>query len=238
MKIISIILLILSLSSCNTIKKQAERAAIRNERFTVDLRSPQLPIGEIQAQFNNLFPMPGIRTVDIVVIYFPYEDAVCLNYRLNTYTYHFFWHKQGRDSFVKALEQYNADFEARRLREGRNSRTKSQYGTVKEFFLYWQQMQQARLTSIANGNMDIELGYYFRDKSPFFAVTQLQAYFESPTFFQEDNDLSPEIPIFFTRAQANELAALFDQDFLQSLAPVRQPAAGSRTPAGVEVDSY
>ena len=228
----------MSLSSCNTIKKQAELAAIRRERFTVDLRSPQIPIGEIQAQFNNLFPMPGIRTVDIIVIYFPYEDSVCLNYRLNTYTYHLFWHKTGREEFVKALEKYNADFEARRLREGRNHRTKSQYGTVEEFYLYWQQTPQARVTTIADGNMNMEFGYYFRDRAPFFAVTQLQAYYESPTFFQDDNDLSPEIPIFFTRAQADELVALFNQDFLQSIAPARQPAAGSRTLTGVELDAY
>ena len=227
--------MVLLFNSCNTIKKQAELVAQRRVRFTVDLRSPQIPIGEIKAQFNNLFPMPGIRTVDIIVIYFPYEDAVCLNYRLNTYTYHQFLHEEGRTAFAKALEQYNADFENRRLREGRNHRTKSQYGTIEGCFLYWQQLAVARVLTLASGNMDIELGYYFRDKSPFFAMTQLQAFHESPTLDKEDNTLSPEIPIFFTRAQAEELVALFDQDFLQTLSPTR---AGPRTPTEVTPDSY
>ena len=235
MKFISIVLFVLSLNSCAFITKQANLAAQRRERFTVDLNSPQIPIGQIQAQFNNLFPMPGIRALEIIVIYFPYEDAVCLNYRLNTYTYHQFLHSESRNAFIKALEQYNADFEGRRLREGRNSRTKNQYGTVEGCYLYWQQLSQARILTTYNGNMDIELGYYFRDRSPFFAMTQLPALFESSTLEKDDDDGSPEIPIFFTRAQAEELAALFDQEFLQTLSPAR---AGPRVPSEVTPDSY
>ena len=155
MKIISIknivfILLVLSLNSCTFVNKQADLAAQRRVKFTVDLRSPQLPIGEIEAQFNNLFPMPGIKTVNIIVIYFPYEDAVCLNYSLNTYTYHQFIHREGRVAFVKAFEQYNSDFESRRLREGRNHRSKTQYGVIEGCFLFWQQMPVARLLTLWN----------------------------------------------------------------------------------------
>jgi hypothetical protein len=84
--------------------------------------------------------------------------------------------------------------------------------------------------------MNIELGYYFRDRAPFFAITQLEAHYESPTFFRDDDMISPEIPIFFTRAQAEELAEFFSQDFLQTLAPDIRPS--SRIPSEVIPDSY
>jgi hypothetical protein len=229
-KIIFIFLLFISLNSCEFIKRQAMLADERRQRYTVELNSPQVPIGEIQAQFNNQFPLPGVRSLDILVIYYPYEDAVCLNYRFNSITYHQFIHKEGRDAFVKALGQYNLDFENRKLREGRNHRTKSQYGTIKECYLYWQQWT---ILTQYSGNMDMELGYYFRDSSPFFAITQLQAFYRSPTLDASRNNTSAEIPIFFSRAQAAELAALFDQELLQSVSPIRQ-----RTPAGVIPERY
>jgi hypothetical protein len=49
--------------------------------------------------------------------------------------------------------------------------------------------------------------------------------------------MSPEIPIFFTRAQADELAALFDQSFLESLAPEIRPTV-QESGTDVEFDGY
>jgi hypothetical protein len=233
-KYIFIFLLFISFNSCEFIKKQSDLADQRRQRYTVDLKSPQIPIGEIEAQFNNLFPMPGIRTANIIVIYFPYEDSVCLNYRLNSITYHQFWHRAGRNAFIKAKDQYKADFENRKLRQGNNTRTKKQYGTEKEFYLYWQQLAQAGILTLASGNMDMELGYYFRDNSPFFSVTQLEAFYKSPIHDKDRDDSSPIIPIFFTLSQADELAALFNQDFLQTVSPIRQ----RQEPAVVVPDSY
>jgi len=217
-KIVTLLLIVLSLNSCAFFRKHAELAEQKKPPFTVELKSPQVPVGKIEAQFNRAFPAPGIRKNDVNVIYFPEEDAVCLQYRLNTYTYHQFWHSAGREAFLTALNNYNKDFDGQRLRN-RNTRTKNQYGTVEECYLTW---QMGSLTQLAKGNVEIELGYYFRDDSPFFAITQMESYFENPSLNKEDDDISPEIPMFFTKAQAEELAALFSQDYLSSIAPDAQ----------------
>jgi len=223
-KIILTLLIVLSLSSCAFFRRQSDLAEQKEPPFTVDLSSPRVPAGKIEAQFNRVPPAPGIRKNDVNVIYFPEEDAVCLQFRLNSYTYHQFWHSAGREAFLTALNNYNEDFEGQRLRN-RNTRTKKQYGTVEECYVTW---QMASLTVLAKGNMEIELGYYFRDDSPFFAITQMEAYFESPMLDREKDDVSPEIPMFLTRAQAEELAALFSQDYLSSIAPDAQSPEARR----------
>jgi len=224
--IISILIVFLSINSCALIKKQAEPVINRRPPFSVNQRtSPRAQAGQIEAQFNNLFPMPGIKTVKINVLYFPAEDAVCLEYKLNTFTYQLFWHRAGREAFVKALEKYNADFDAQKL-SNRNARTRNRYGVVEECYLVWEQSSR---TSQGYGNADIELGYYFRENSPFFAATQMEAFFDSPTFDDDFDQVSAEIPIFFTRAQAEGLTALFAQDYLQSIAPDARPPEERRS---------
>jgi hypothetical protein len=232
-KIISILLLVLSLNSCAFLKKQVELAGQKKQPFTVDIRSPQVPAGQIEAQFNRAFPSPGIIKRNVTVTYFPYEDAVCLRFRSNTINYNQFWHRPARVAFSAALKKYNDDFSSQNLRN-RNKKTKNQYGTVEDCYLVWQMFVYSRR---ASGNMEMEFGYYFREDSPFFAVTQMPAFFESPTLEKDDNEYSPEIPIFFTRAQADELAALFDQSFLESLAPEIRPAV-QESGTDVEFDGY
>ena len=233
-KIATIIMLTLTLSSCAFMQKsyvfmqdsyqslrgffQKERdlAAVNKMKFTVDLKSPNVELNKIEAQLNRPFPLMGLSKQDIKTTYFPFEDAVCLEYRINGYTYHQFWHKTGREAFAKALEKYKEDYSTQKLKNN-NSKTKTQYGVIKESYLRWQSFS---LTTAATGNMEMELGYYFRDSAPFFSVTQLEAFFESPSLKTENNQYSPEIPIFFTRAQAEELVAMFDQEYLVSITPL------------------
>jgi hypothetical protein len=221
---------------------QTERglAALKKDKFKVDLTSPMLEINEIEAQFNRPFPLMGLSKHDIKVTYFPFEDAVCLEYRINGYTYHQFWHKNGRESYLKALEKYKEEYSAQKLKN-KNTKTKTQYGIIKECYLRW---QSTKITAAATGNMEMELGYYFRDGSPFFSITQLQAFFESPTLQVSNNDYSPEIPIFFTRAQADELAALFNQDYLLSITPetylqaIQESQRRTNTSTSPDKDNY
>ena len=236
-KIIFVIMFILSLSSCAFLKRQHDIAGRRERPFTVNMNSPQVPAGQIEVQVNNPFPQPGIRRINVEVIYFPVEDAVALQYRTNMITYHQFWHRRGRELFVRAVERYNQDFTSQSLRSGRNQRTKTQYGVAEGCFLTWQSFG---IAALANGNMDIELGYYFRENAPFFAVTQMPAHFESPTLNPQNDDVSPEVPIFFTRAQAEELAAMFNHDFLRSLAPDIQyvPPQWSERGLPADFDEY
>ena len=230
-KIASILLIVFVLSSCNIFKKEIIRRGQIEPPFTVELNSPQVPVKQIEAQFNRAFPLTGIIKREISVSYYPYEDAVCLQFRLNTLTYHQFWHKAGREAFLKAYAKYSDDFSAQKLSNKNNNKTKNQYGTTEGNYLIW---YMSNFTMRARGNMNVELGYYFREESPFFATTLREAYFKSPTMEKDSDQTSPIIPIFFTRSQAEELSALFDENYLRSLAPDIQPARRINTNADFE----
>jgi hypothetical protein len=223
-KFIPLTLIVLTFGSCAFFNKQIAIAKAKPVPFSVDRDSPNVAVGQIEAQFNNAFPVPGIRKLAVNVFYYPYEDAVCLNFRINSVTYYQFWHKEGRSAYAEALQKYNDDFSARKLQTSRTNRTKNRYGTVDDFYLIWQ--LQAYSVPI-KGNMEMEFGYYFREGSPFFSVTQLTSLYDDPIDTSR-NTSSPEIPMFFSREQAQLLAAVFSQDFLESLpAPASAPTGPS-----------
>jgi len=230
-KIVPLLLVVLSLNSCSIFKKEILRREQLVPPLTVDLNAPHVEIGQIEGQFNRAFPLSGIQKREINVSYYPREDAVCLQFRLNTLTYNAFWHREGREAFIKALAKYNDDFAAQKL-TNRNTKTKSEYGTVENNYLIW---YMSTFTTRSKGNMNSELGYYFRENSPFFAMTLLEAYFTSPTLDKNDDQTSPITPIFFTRSQAEELAAFFDGEYLRSLSDV-QPAR--RIGADADFENY
>jgi hypothetical protein len=62
----------------------------------------------------------------------------------------------------------------------------------------------------------------------------MPAFYKDPSYRGEES--SAEVPMFFTRAQADALAAIFDQEYLRSLAPEAESVEPADT--GVEVDEY
>jgi hypothetical protein len=179
--------------------------------FTVDYNSPRILAGTIEAQFDELFSLSGIRKDAIVVDYYPMEDAVCLQYKYNFSTYYQYWDKNGREAFVKALQKYKEDFSQQNL--GKSSKkTRRNYGTVKGYLMW----QMAAYTIRGSGEMNMEIGYYFREKAPFFTVNQRKAMYFFPETGNFDRE-SPEIVMYFTRAQADNLAELFDPWYLRGL---------------------
>jgi len=228
-KIISIIISALILGSCSTTTKPKPPV---EEKFEVDLSSPQFPAGEIVTNIRNTFPLSGIKRIDVEVSYFPYEDAVCLKYRSDFFTHHQFWSRSGRDAFLLALENYNADYDVRNLSDRNRNSTKI-YGTV-EGYLYWQMYSITRRVS---ANMEMDLGYAFNDGSPYFTVTQKQTtYFDKSS---EENDLdSQQITMFFTRAQAKVLADFFNPEYLRYLVPPEMGGPRRVIATDVEVDEY
>jgi hypothetical protein len=83
------------------------------------------------------------------------------------------------------------------------------------------------------------LGYVFRDNNPYFMLTLLPA----KNVRREDSagqNNSLRIELYFTRTMAEDVANLFDQEYLLSLLPESvkvQPAAGPRG-APVVPDTY
>ena len=182
------------------------------EKFTVSLKSPQVPIGEAELQFDRFMTFGRLKKESVEVIYFPREDAVCLKYRREMTTYHQFWSYSGRQTFITALERYNRDYNERNLIT-KNRKTIREYGVV-EGYLIWQMFS---FTVQAQGNMNVQMGYQFRDDAPYFSVNQREAEYKEE-MSRDNNRTSTAVTMYFTRAQAAELAALFDQSYLRTLA--------------------
>jgi len=215
--------------SCFTLLAGCGSLSRQREKFVVSLNSPQIPIGEIEAQFNAFLSFGSLKKDNLKTIYFPKEDAVCLQYRREFITYHQFWSYSGRQTLITALEQYNNDYTERNLNT-QNRKTLRNYGAV-EGYLYWQQFS---FTVLAKANVNIDIGYQFKDNAPYFSVNQREAEFKEDTSSRDNNRTSSAVTLYFTRAQAAELAALFDQSFLQSL--ITAPIPGL-TPEPEEVNN-
>jgi len=205
-KFITILLISLALGACATGNRTEK------EVFTVSLRSPQITMSEIEVQMNKTFPLPGIRKVKVTIKYFPREDAVCLQYRVDMMTYYQFWSRNGRTAFIKALEEYKEDYAARNLDRRGGIRARRKYGTV-DGFLIW---QMSSFTTQSNSSVNMEIGYSFKDNSPYFTVNQGEGEFLEP-LSTRDIRKTQEMPMYLTRAQADELVIFFDQQYLQGL---------------------
>ena len=213
-KVICLSVIIMALGACVTTRTP-------KEEFIVDMNKPKIELGEVEIQFDRLFSLGSLRKVKVPVSYFPQDDAVCLQYRSELITYYQFWSKKGREGFINTLTQYYEDYNEKRLsKSGR--KTLKHYGVV-EGYLVW---QLHRFAIKAKANMNVELGYQFRDKSPYLTVNQREAeYIES--FENSNNRTSNVITLFFTRAQAQELAALFDPQFLLNIVAASPPSSKS-----------
>jgi len=206
-KLLIILALSVTISACNT----TNRAIV--EDFTVNMSSPQVTIGEVELQFDTVMGLGKLKKQTASVIYFPKEDVVCLKYKYELYTFHQFWNKRGRLNFISALQRYNEDYSARNLQKS-NNKSLLKYGVVRSY-LVWQMLS---FTVQARANMNIELGYTFKDKSPYFTLHQRTAeYFDDRS--RDSNKSSPIITMYFTRAQAAELSALFEQYIIKGEIP-------------------
>jgi len=142
------------------------------------------------------------------VSFYPRENAVALEFKNNTGLYTQFWNQEGRRLFIDALNRYKEDFANQNLTSNYN-KSRAAYGKVKGRF----QWKTLKFSAAYRSSPVVELGYRFRDESPYFAVHQKAAKEESGANSEGIKE-SPQYSLYFTRAQAEELAALFDEAFL------------------------
>jgi len=213
MKYIAILTLVLSLGAC-TLKR-----AVNEKPFTVDLNSPKIQAGTFDAQFDKFVSMMGLRQVEITVSYYPEEDAVCLQYRIDLMTYYLFWNRAGRETYLNALEKYKDDFTQRKLKTKGDRNTRRKYGKA-DCYLIWQ--AGAFMTRSMASNVT-EIGYdiknFDNNKASFFTLWQRESIFENELAKRENRN-TPNISIYLTKAKADELAEFFNQDLLDGLVPV------------------
>jgi hypothetical protein len=188
-------------------------SAPREQPFTVDLRSPQIAAGSVEAYLKkDLSFGTKIAQKQIEASYYPVEDAVCLRFKVMIVSCEQFWSKAGRDAFIVAFDRYKDDYEGRRLITKSNRKTREAYETVDGYFAW----KKTPVSVQAQAPARVKLGYQFMDSSPFFTTTQMDAYYEDP-IGRSRNQTSEVTIMYFTRAQAESLIELFNQDNLRAL---------------------
>ena len=166
-------------------------------------------IGTVEVFFDRLLSTT-VHPAEAEVIFYPRLNAVALQFRHEFVTYRQFWDEVARRQFISALERYRADFGARNLRSNYR-RTRAVYGSVNSR-LEWETL---RITRTRISYPIIDLGYRFRGESPFFTTrTRTASEVGGPPTDSVEN---VQIHMYFTRAQAGELASLFSQAFLWGL---------------------
>jgi len=213
MKYFTILVFALSLGAC------AAQKTVKEKPFAVDLDSPRIMAGITEAQFDKIINLAGLRTVKVTVDYYPQDDAVCLRYRLDLMTYYLFFDKEGREAYIKALNQYKEDFENKALKTKGNKYTRRQYGNV-EIYLVWQAFAY---TMRSKANTLVDFGYDIKsvssNRAAFFTLYRREARYRSVNSSEQDQKVATNEPMYLTRSQADELAALLDQDYLNALTP-------------------
>jgi hypothetical protein len=171
-----------------------------------------LPAGTVEAEFDRPFSSrPDKQEMELV--FYPRYNEAALNFRYQLTNYRQFWSQEGRELFISALEAYQADYAARSL--DRNfSKTRRAYGKFRGK-LEW---AYTKHSSLNVSYPTIELGYRFQGErgreSPFFTVSQNSAGEASSPQGDESRLGSVPIRLYFTREQAEVLAALFAQEAL------------------------
>jgi len=219
----AVILLFLSCGSADPAKKYPNMVA------NID----PLSIGTAEAQFDRFFSSK-VNKVEIEAVFHPRLNAVSLEFRYELQKYRQFWDEPARRQFAASLELYKRDFEERKLKDN-HRKTRDVYGKTKGR-LEWELI---KYTKTRVSNPTIELGYRFKENTPFFATLMRSA---KEVMSDGDNSTavdSQQIYMYFTRAQADEIAGFFDQARLLGLIGLKQGAAdGTNEAPASEADLY
>jgi len=211
MKLLPVVVVFLLLS-CGTVEKYPNMVA----------DADPVSAGTVKVGFDRIFS-PKLNEIDAEAIFYPRLNAVALEFRYEFTQYRQFWDEAGRRQFAAALELYNAE----QNRIDRYRKTRAVYGKVKGR-AEWRSFKFSR-TRIAYPT--IELGYRFRDKTPFLATLMRPAQEVTDPGDSSHREDSQQIIMYFTPAQADALVKLFDQSYLLGLLGIVSPEADEPVPA-------
>jgi hypothetical protein len=199
--------------------------------FTVDFRATRHEIGKVEAYFDKFLSIGGLDKNTITVYYYPKDNAVGLEYKAQLIEYCQFWSESGRDAFVRALERYEDEFEQRTL--VKNVKSGSTYGSVPGFITW----RKSKISITAYSKLSIRMGYQIKDAAAYFSVSQPEASY-SDSEISDIKHTVPAMTIYFTRVQAESLAALFNREHLQQLRALNSTGATPAGPDLTDIDLY
>ncbi|MDR2403519.1 MAG: hypothetical protein LBD78_05770 [Spirochaetaceae bacterium] len=196
-----VVLLLSALLCCATTSKEALVA-------DMDPLDAGMADGGVMAYFPT-----RIKQIPLTLSFNPRDNVVCIQFSYQTVTYRQYWDSANRVRFISAVERYHASYEARNLPERKRLKSRKAYDVLKG------KTEWGTFKFMVNARSypQVYLGYIFWDDNPYFLVTQMPAKNEIAVTDEEHNSL--QIELYFTRAMAEALAKLFDQDYLVSLVP-------------------
>jgi hypothetical protein len=196
-----------------------------------------IEIGTVTVQFDKFFSS-SIETKEAKVFFDPRINAVYLKFKYQTLNYLQYWDKPNRDAFIAAFENYNNDYNAKALLT-KDSKSRAMYGQLQGMTV-WSTLDSS-FSEKSTAYPKIYIGYSFKKSSseqiaPYFSTIQLEAKAEANKAGSNDTPKTAlRIRMYYTRAQAETLAAYFDDNLLMGL--VRDFAKPSGT-LPVEDDYY
>jgi hypothetical protein len=170
-----------------------------------------ISVGAITGQFLKLLSS-SLEKKDINVYFVPRTDEVYLEFKYQTLTFRQYWEKSDRLLFATALERYKKDYANRNLTL-KGARARRAYGKF-DGKAEWGQVNTSIFMN-SRSFPDIELGYQLRKTSAYFTVNMQAApdVLNLGDSFERD---SLDVMLYLTRAQGDDLIALFDQQYLLS----------------------
>jgi hypothetical protein len=156
----------------------------------------------------------GLKETDVEVIFHPRENEVALKFTLDFSEYWQTWNETARQSFIKAVNKYREDAANKKLIND-HRKTRAIYGTVKGRVV-WNSMNLISMSELYWASPSIDLGYRIIDNTQYFSTYQKTAREESKV--NKDVTESWQFPMYFTLAECEELAKLFDQAYLRESA--------------------
>jgi hypothetical protein len=181
-----------------------------DDDFPADDSGAAIPLGNIDVGLTKAFSS-AVTKQSAAAVYDSANDIVTLEF-LSAGAVHNrqYWTAGARDTLIKALAQYESAYEARDLPTGfLSSGKRAVYGKT-EITIHWWSLS---FSNHARGLSRLDFGYRFKDRSPYFTITQSEA---KDTYVSSQNS-STQVTMYFTRAMARELAALFTEENLYAV---------------------
>jgi hypothetical protein len=170
-----------------------------------DSGSGTVPLGSLDVGLTKALSS-AISKETVVAIYDGANDIVTLEYLAAGGIHNRqYWTAQARSLFIRALSQYEIAYETRNLPTGFLTAGKREaYGTTEIRIQWW----STAFSNHSRGLSRLDFGYLFKDRSPYFVVTQNEA----KDTYVSTKYTSSQVTLYFTRTMAKDLAVLFDEE--------------------------
>lgn len=159
-------------------------------------------LGKAEAGFSKLIGSDLNQQI-VEVNYDARTDEACLNFKHQGVKFSIRLNKELRDAYIRAVDKYNNDFEARKL-INRNNATSKTYGKI------YPRMFWGVFFLDAEARPPVFLGYRFGGDNPYFTLNVREA-----VNIRDESDMdvpsSFQYIIWFNRQQARALGDLLAQ---------------------------